>query len=328
VVAVAGPRLRSRGWRGALESRRVLAAVLIAPAVIFILALVGIPLVLAVYLGLTDATAGELTGRWVGLDNFVNAWDDPNFVTAFKNTILFTLISQAIVVVSAGLIAHALTRPIRGKWILRLLIILPWAAPLPLTAIGWLWMFDSLFSVINWTMINDLFPGSRQFQLYKVWNALTPWEIVPSNPPQWRGHEDLARAAVTMVHAWRVIPFAVVIFLAGLASIPAEVDDAAKIDGATGLKKFWFVTLPLQLPIAIVAVLFGIVFTATDMAVVYIVTQGGPFNSSQMLTSWAYFTGVNSGSLGEGAAIAVYLLPALFVIAVLMLFFARRVEVT
>jgi len=178
------------------------------------------------------------------------------------------------------------------------------------------------------TLIHDLLPGSREFNLYKVWNALTPWEIEPFNPPQWRGHEDLSRAAITTVHAWRVIPFAVVIFLAGLASIPAEVDDAAKIDGATGLRKFWYVTLPLQLPIAIVAILFGIVFTATDMAVVYIVTQGGPFNSSHMLTSWAYFTGINSGSLGEGAAIAVYLLPALFVVAVLMLFFARKVEVT
>jgi multiple sugar transport system permease protein len=327
VVAVAGRRLRARRWRGALESRRVLAAVLIAPAVIFILALVGIPLVLAVYLGLTDATAGELTGRWVGLDNFVNAWDDPNFVTAFKNTILFTLVSQAIVVVSAGLIAHALTRPIRGKWVLRFLIILPWAAPLPLTAIGWLWMFDSLFSVINWTMIHDILPGSRQFHLYKVWNAVMPWEIVPFNQPQWRGHEDLARAAVTMVHAWRVIPFAVVIFLAGLASIPSEVDDAAKIDGATGLKKFWYVTLPLQLPIAIVAVLFGIVFTATDMAVVYILTHGGPFNSSHMLTTWAFDTGINSASLGPGAAISLYLLPVLAAIAILMLRFARKAEV-
>ena len=214
----------------------MLAAVLIAPAVIFILALVGVPLLLAVYLGFTDATAGELTGRFVGLENFVSAWDDPNFVRAFRNTIIFTLASQALVVLCAGLIAHALVRPFRGKWILRFLIILPWAAPIPLTAIIWLWMFDSLFSVINWTLIRDLLPGARELHLYKIWNALTPWEMEPFNPPQWRGHEDLARAAVTLVHARRVIPFAVVIFLAGLASIHAEVDEAAKIDGATGLK--------------------------------------------------------------------------------------------
>src|SRR5439155_4948063 len=126
-----------------------------------------------------------------------------------------------------------------------------------------------------------------------------------------------------LVHAWRILPFATVIFIAGLASIPKEVDDAAAVDGATGLKKLWYVTLPLQLPIAIVALLFGIVFTATDMTVVYLLTNGGPFNSTQVLTTWAYQTGIVSSSLGEGAAVSLYLLPVLAVIAILMLRFAR-----
>lgn len=328
MVAVAGPSVQARRWRDVLEGRRFLAAVLIGPAVLFILTLVGVPLVLAVYLGMTDAVAGELTGDFIGFDNFRTVWADPNFQRALRNTLIFTVVSQLIVVVSAGLIAHALTRPFRGKWILRLLILLPWAAPVPLTTIGWLWIYDSLFSVVNWTLINDLFPGSPSFHFYKVFNAITPWTIEPFNPPQWRGDPNLGLAAVTSVHAWRIIPFAVVIFLAGLASIPSEVDDAAKIDGATGLKKFWYVTLPLQLPIAIVAVLFGVVFTATDMAVVYILTQGGPFNSTHMLTSLAYQTGINGGALGEGAAISVFLLPLLVVVAVMMLFFARKVEVS
>jgi multiple sugar transport system permease protein len=309
VVAVASPRTRGRRWRNLFEHQRFLAALLIGPAVIFILALVGGPLVLAVYLSLTDAIGGTLGGEWVGLANFTNAWDDPNFRRALRNTFLFTIVSQAIVLVCAGLIAHALTRPIRGKWILRFLIILPWAAPVPLSTIGWLWIYDSLFSVVNWV--------AKRLHL-----------VDQFNPPQWLGDPTLALAAVISVHAWRIIPFAVVIFLAGLASIPSEVDDAAKVDGATGLKKFWYVTFPLQLPIATVALLFGIVFTATDMTVVYILTQGGPFNSTQMLTTWSYFVGIRGGSLGEGAAISLYLLPLLVVVAVLMLRFARRVEVS
>jgi multiple sugar transport system permease protein len=308
VVAVAA-RSPARRWLNVFEQQRVLAAVLIAPAVIFIAALVGGPLLLAVYLSLTDAVGGTLGGEWVGFNNFTSAWEDPNFRRALRNTLLFTVISQAIVVVCAGLIAHALTRPIRGKWILRFLILLPWAAPVPLSTIGWLWIYDSLFSVVNWV--------AKRAQL-----------VDQFNPPQWLGDPTLALAAVTSVHAWRIIPFAVVIFLAGLASIPTEVEDAAKVDGATGLKKFWYVTLPLQLPIATVALLFGIVFTATDMTVVYILTQGGPFNSTQMLTTWAYFTGVRGGSLGEGAAVSLFLLPLLVVVAVLMLRFARRVEVS
>jgi multiple sugar transport system permease protein len=309
VVAVASPRTPGRRWRNLFENQRFLAALLIGPAVIFILALVGGPLVLAVYLSLTDAIGGTLGGEWVGLANFTNAWDDPNFRRALRNTFLFTIVSQAIVLVCAGLIAHALTRPIRGKWILRFLIVLPWAAPVPLSTIGWLWIYDSLFSVVNWV--------AKRLHL-----------VDQFNPPQWLGDPTLALAAVISVHAWRIIPFAVVIFLAGLASIPSEVDDAAKVDGATGLKKFWYVTFPLQLPIATVALLFGIVFTATDMTVVYILTQGGPFNSTQMLTTWSYFVGIRGGSLGEGAAISLYLLPLLVVVAVLMLRFARRVEVS
>ena len=326
--AATAARPRTRRWHDVFEQRRFLAAVLIGPAVLFIFVLVGGPLFLAIYMSMTDATAGELTGKFVGFDNFLSAWDDPVFGKALRNTVLFTVVSQAIVLVCAGLIAHALVRPFRGRWILRLLILLPWAAPIPLGVIGWLWIYDSLFSVVNWTLVHDILPGGGTLELYRVVNAITPWTIEPFNPPQWLGDPTLALGAVISVHTWRVIPFAVVIFLAGLASIPSEVDDAAKVDGATGLKKFWYVTLPLQLPIATVALLFGIVFTATDMVIVYVLTRGGPFNSSQMLTTWAYQKGVNGGALAEGAAISLYLLPVLLVVAVLMLRFARKVEVS
>jgi multiple sugar transport system permease protein len=332
-------RARPRGrWRDLLEGRRFLAAVLIGPAVLFIAVLVGGPLLLAIYLSLTDATAGSLTGEFVGLRNFTEAWDSPIFRRALRNTIIFTVVSQAIVLLVAGVLAHALVKPFRGRWFLRFLILLPWAAPIALGTIGFLWIFDSLFSVFNWMLVNDVFPGSPEFRPYKVVNwllarpALPDWlEIAPIDPfapPQWLGQSTLAMAAVIAVHSWRIIPFATVIFLAGLASIPAEVEDAAKVDGATGLKKFWYVTLPLQLPIATVALLFGIVFTATDLTVVYILTHGGPFNSTHMLTTWAFDTGINSAALGQGAAISLYLLPVLVLVAVLMLRFARRVEVS
>ena len=180
-------------------------------------------------------------------------------------------------------------------------------------------------------------PGGGHLYLYKPANWVLgviddlPWvhtgKIDPFNPPQWLGQATLAKLSIIAVQAWRILPFATVIFLAGLASIPPEVEDAARMDGATGLRKFWHVTLPLQLPIAIVALLFGIVFTATDMTVVYILTNGGPFNSTQVLTTWAYQTGIVSSSLGQGAAVSLYLLPALVVVTVLMLRFARKVEI-
>jgi multiple sugar transport system permease protein len=326
-----------RPRRALLEERSFLAPVLIAPAVLFIAALVAGPLLLAIYLSLTDATAGSLTGHWVGLSNYVDAWHSPIFRRALRNTVLFTMISQIVVLISAGLLAHALIKNFRGKWIFRLLVLLPWATPVALGTIGFLWIFDSLFGVFNWTLVHDILPGSHAFYPYKAVNwllarpALPDWleisAIDPFNPPQWLGQPTLAMVAIIAVHSWRIIPFATVIFLAGLSSIPPEIDDAAKVDGATGLRKFWYVTLPLQLPIATVALLFGIVFTATDMTVVFILTHGGPFNSTHMLTTWAFDTGITSSNLGQGAAISLYLLPILALVAILMLRFARRVEV-
>jgi multiple sugar transport system permease protein len=294
-----------------LERPGVLASFLISPAVIFVFVLVGGPLALAIGLSFTNATAGQLHGKWVGLENFRNEWGNPAFQDAVKHTFLFTIISQAIVLIGAGLLAHAFMKNFRGKWILRFLILLPWAAPIALSLMAWKWMFDTSYSIFNWTLVHL--------------NLSEPLEV-----PQYLAQPKLAMGSMIAVHAWRILPFAVVIFLAGLASIPKEVDDAAAIDGATGLRKFWSVTLPLQLPIATVALLFGIVFTATDMAVVYILTQGGPppSFSTEMVTTWAYKTGVESGSLGPGASISLFLLPVLAVVSIAMLLFARRTEVS
>jgi multiple sugar transport system permease protein len=319
-VAAARQERPRRRWSGLLEHRSVLAVVLIAPAVLFIALVVAVPFGWAIYLSFTNAIGGSLTGDWVGFDNFTNVWSNPNFRKALENTLIITFASQAIVVAAAAILSHYLVRDFRGKWLVRFLVILPWAAPVALSTIGWLWIFDSLFSIVNWTL-KELHLVGAVCWMFGVEGCGA------ANPPQWLGRSNMALVALIIVNAWRILPFAVVIFIAGLASIPIEVEDAAKIDGATGAKKLWYVTLPLQLPIALVAVLFGIVFTAGEFAVVYILTQGGPFNSTQVLPTWAFQVGINSGSLGEGAAISLYLLPLLALVTILMLFFARRAQV-
>ena len=309
-AATEGSRFKRLGY--VAERPRVLATLLISPAVLFIGVLVGVPLVLAIYLSFTDATGGSFTGKWIGLANFRTEWHNPIFRGALWHTFLFTAISQAVVVVCAGLIAHALVRTFRGRWLLRFLILLPWAAPIALTAVGWYWIFGAGIpesSVFNWFLVHLHLESA-------------------TNVTNWLGTPRAAMASIITVQAWRTIPFATVIFLAGVSSIPQEVDDAAAIDGATGLKKFWYVSLPLQLPIALVAVLFGVIFTATDMIVPYILTNGGPFNSTHVLTTWAFQIGIVSGNVGEGAAVALYMLPLLAVVTIGMLFFARRAEVT
>jgi multiple sugar transport system permease protein len=306
-VAQRGPR--SRRLRDRLEERRVLAPTLIAPAVLFILVLVGGPLVLAIYLSFTNAVAGSLSGSFIGLDNFTREWSNPIFRDALVNTFVFVLVSQVIVLVLAKILANFLVRDFRGKWFFRFLVVLPWAAPISLGVIGWKWAFDSLYSWVNWI--------GRAIHV-----------LGPNQDPQWTGEPNLAMAAIITTHAWRLLPFATIIILAGLASIPRDVEDAAAVDGATGWRKLVYITIPLLAPIMTIALLFGIVFTATDMIVVYLLTAGGPFNSTHMITTWAFQTGIVSGALGDGAAVSLYMLPILLTVAVLMLLFARRVEVT
>ena len=221
---------------------------------------------------------------------------------------MFTLAANVAIVLAATVLAHFLVRDFRGRRIARILILLPWAAPVALSTIGWRWILDSLFSVLNWTLAEAHL-------------------IDRLNPPQWLGEPNLALAAITTVHAWRLIPFATVIMIAGFATIPREVNDAAAVDGAKGLRKIWHVSLPLQLPIVLIAVLFSVVSSATDLAVSYTLTNGGPFNSTQTLPLYAFQTGIQGGSLGAGAAVALYLLPALAAVSVAMLLAARRIQV-
>ena len=302
------------------RQRRFLAPLLISPAVLYIGLLVGRAARARDLSQPHGCDRGVAHRRLVGLRNYTEEWGSENFRRALRNTILFTVVSQAIVLVGAAILAHWLVKDFPGRWFLRFLIVLPWAAPVSLGTIGWLWIFEPTLSVVNWTARP---PADRPARRPRH----RPRSI-PSIPPQWLGRPNLAMASIIAVHAWRILPFATVIFIAGLASIPAEVDDAAKIDGATGLKKLFYVTLPLQLPIALVALLFGIVFTATDITVVYILTNGGPFNQTQMLTMWAFQTGIRGSSLGDGAAISLYLLPILVFVSIRMLWFARRTEVT
>jgi len=282
---------------------------MIAPAVLYIALVVGLPFLLALYYSVTNITAGSRTLRFIGLRHFTDVIGTPQFQTALKNTFVFAVGSQIVVIILASILALALMKDFRGKWLVRLLILLPWVAPMSLGSIGWLWTLDSIYSVINWTL-----------------QALGL--ITPDNWPMWLGKPYLAMGSVITVHVWRLLPLATVILLAGLTSIPQDIHDAAAVDGAGFWRHLFQVTVPLVRPIMLVATLFGVVFAFTDMIVIFVLTRGGPYNTTQVLASLAFFTGIQGGDLGEGAAIAVFLFPMLVAVAILFLRVARRAEVT
>ena len=311
----AAPRLPTaqREGRYLLDREGILGPLMLLPVVAYIVALVGFPLVLAVLYAFSDVNVGDQSIDLIGLDNFRAIWDNGTFRTALGNTFLFTFVSQALVLVLANILALVLSADFHGKRLVRFLILLPWTTPIALATIGWLWMFDSIYSPIDAVLRSVGLLGPD------TWFG-------PGRNMQWLAKQDLARLSVLFVHTWRTLPLATTILLAGLTAIPQDVKDAANVDGAGFWRQLFYIRLPLLLPIMAVAVLYGMVFTFTDMTVIYVLTAGGPTDSTQVLASYAFYKGVAGGDLAQGAAIALFLFPALVGVAILMLRTARRAE--
>src|ERR1041385_4554834 len=287
------------------DRRDVLEMVLVAPAIIYVLLLVGLPLLLAVYYSLSAYTVYDPTWKFVGLRNFIDIVQNPTFTQTLANTFIFTFGSQLLGLILGKFGALLLLRPFPGRKIVRALVILPWAVPIALATVAWEWMFDSLYSVINWTLI-----------------ALGI--VTRSDAPNWLGTPHLAMLSVIVVNAWRFFPFAIVIFLAGITAVPQDVLDAATVDGAGFWRRNYQIIMPMILPIVAIGLVFGIVFTFTDLSIVYLMTNGGPVGATSVLGFSGFQTGIVSGDVSHGAAISLFMLPVLLVVVVAMLRFIRR----
>jgi multiple sugar transport system permease protein len=309
MVAIA-ERIRGRrhGFRFAFDRPRVLGSVFLAPAILYVLVLVGLPFLLAVYYSVSAYTIYNPSWRFVGLANFEQIVQDPVFLQTLGNTFIFTFGSQILGLVLGKFGALLLLRPFPGRRLVRALIVLPWVVPIALATVAWEWMFDSLYSVINWTLI--------------ALGILTR-----SDAPNWLGTPDLAMLCVIIVNAWRFFPFAIVIFLAGITAVPQDVIDAATVDGAGFWRRNYQIILPMIMPIVVVGLIFGIVFTFTDLSIVYLLTNGGPVDATSVLGFEGFQVGIVSGDVSHGAAISLFMLPVLFILVIVMLRFIRRREI-
>jgi multiple sugar transport system permease protein len=307
-ASVAGARRRpSRSLASTLERQSVLGPAMVAPAILFIAALVGYPFLLAVYLSLSDADVATTgLGRFVGLRNFAALFEADVFHTALRNTVMFTVVSWFFKGLLGTVLAFLLAENLPYTRVFRFVILLPWTIPIALSSITWKWMFDTQYSIVNWI--------GRSLGLLQT-------------NPNWLGDPTLAVISIIAVNVWRGFPFSAIILLAGMTSIPQEILDAAQVDGAGPLTRFRKIIVPMIAPILFVGTLYDLVFSLTDMTVVYLLTVGGPANSTHVLSSFAYLVGVQSGALGRGAATALLLLPILVVVVFVTLRSLRRRDV-
>ncbi len=306
---------RTRSPISLAQRDTLLALGMVMPAILYITLLLGIPIILAIVYSLSDVTTGGSAMRYVGLENFTALLDTPDFLGAIGNTFNITLCTLAGVLVLGTIQAELLMRPVRGKWLIRFLILLPWTAPASLSAIAWLWMLDSTFSPIDWVL--------RGMRLLGQPGAL----FGDFDNTFWLGRSGLALFSIILVNVWRLLPLGTVIILAGLNGVPRDIIEQAQIDGAGYFRRLFQVILPMLIPVFGVTILFTFVFVFSDIATVFILTRGGPANATQVLPTLAFFTGVQGGSLGRGAATALFLLPVLAAVSILTLSLIRRREI-
>ena len=302
VAADARPSWSSR-VSALFDRERILGPVFITPAMILILLLVAYPFCMALYFAMSNAFIGR-PSEFVGLRNFIKLWDSDAFRQTFQNAFVFTSIAIAFKIVLGIALALLLNEQLWFKRTIRGVVLLPWVIPTALSTLGWWWMFNSLYSVVNWTGI-----------------ALG---IMDPPGPNWLGQKAYAMAAVITVNVWRGLPFFAITILAGLVAIPRELYEAAHADGAGASARFWYVTLPLLKPVLGVVVLFSTIFTFSDFNIVYVLTRGGPINSTHLFATLARQVGLETGRIGEGAAISLYLFPALMIVVWAQLRYVRK----
>jgi multiple sugar transport system permease protein len=240
----------------------------------------------------------------VGLRNFIRLWESDAFRQTFQNAFVFTGIAVAFKVVLGIVLALLLNEQLWFKRLIRGAVLLPWVIPTALSTLGWWWMFNSLYSVVNWTGL-----------------ALG---LMDPPGPNWLGQKYYAMAAVITVNVWRGLPFFAITILAGLVAIPKEIYEAAHADGAGAGARFWHITLPLLKPVLAVVVLFSTIFTFSDFNIVYVLTRGGPINSTHLFATLSRMLGLEVGRIGEGAAVSLYLFPLLVFVVWAQLRFVRK----
>jgi multiple sugar transport system permease protein len=289
-----------------LENERWLGLALLAPTLILLGVFVAYPFVKGIELSVTDTRVG-VPGHFVGLQNFVALWHDDIFRLAVWNTCLYTAVATTVKLVLGLWLALLLNRNFRGKAFMRAFILLPFIIPTVLSTFAWKWMFDPTFSVINYVLLHL--------------HVITVADRI-----NWLGVPWLAMASVIVVNVWRGVPFFAISLLAGLQTISPELHEAAAIDGARAWARFRHVTWPLLLPVTMVIMLFSVIQTFADFQLVYVLTGGGPANTTQLFATYAYQIGIGTGLLSQGAAISLAIFPILLLVVIVQLVYIRRVE--
>lgn len=263
-----------------------------SPVLIYLLAVMVLPFGWAVYLSFTNKVVG-VPATFVGFKNYIDLFQESLFWKAVWNTLLFTVISVAAKTVFGMVMALVLNEKIMFRNVFRVLLFLPWTIPTIVSVFTWQWIYSDVGGVLN-------------FILMKI-----GWV---SQPVGWLATPDLAMFSVILVNVWRGIPFMGIAILAGLQTISKEMYEAAMLDGAGAIKRFFYMTLPSVKEVTVLAAVMTTIWTLNDFEIIWLLTRGGPSNGTQVLSTLSYTIGFLNMNLGKAIAIAILTMPPLIML--------------
>jgi multiple sugar transport system permease protein len=285
-----------------IERESVFSWLILTPPLLFLLAFLGYPFFYGVYLSFfRREVAGSPT--FVGFGNFVTLASDPIFWQSVGNTVKFTAAATVLKATGGLGMALVMNQNFRMKAITRALLLLPFIVPTVLSTVAWQWIYD---------------PGLGLFNRLLVESGLATKGV------SWLGNPTMAMISIIIVNTWRGLPFFGISILAGLQTIPVELHESATIDGASTWGRFRYVTLPSLLPVIFIVTTFSIILTFFDFQLVYVLTGGGPANTTHLMATYAYSLSVGVGQMGLGSAVALSMVPVLGLLLVLLTLYVRK----
>ena len=275
------------------QKEKKLAVILIAPAVIYLILIMGLPLIWAVYTSLTDKVIGAAQVNFVGLSNYIEIIKDPVFQKSLLNTFIFAFFAVMSKVILGMIMALAMNQPVRGRGGIRVAMILPWTIPTIVSVFAWQWIYSDVGGALN-----------RILMVLHITDHQIGWLSTTS----------MAMFSVILVNIWRGTPFIAISVLAGLQNISPDLYEAASLDGANVIQRFLYVTLPSVKEVIILSAFVTTVWTLNDFEIVWCMTRGGPSHATELVSTYSYIQGFMNSNIAKSVAASLILVPILVVL--------------
>ena len=281
-----------------MKNEKALGRMLVLPIFLLVFVLMGYPFINTLYISLTNKRVGYVP-KFIGLQNYTRLITDPTYWLVLKNTFIYMFLSVGVKLTFGMILALTLNEKFIGRGIIRMLLLIPWAIPGMVAAMTWKWMYNDTFGIIN--------------------SILKNIGLIEASIP-WLSSKHLTLYSVIIVNIWRGVPFFLFSLLGALQTIDGQLYEAAKVDGAKVIRRFWNITIPSIIPVISITTMLSSIWTFNDFENIYLITGGGPLNSSSVIATYTYEIAFHYNEMAQAVSVAVSVVPIL----ILMIAFASK----